>query len=96
MHGLIQAGERTQLAKGIGRFEAVSSEGDNRTVKSEGSGEKDYSKIPSKYIRLETEFVLETKVRSHWEQGGCRWLTNIIPAMYIAIFRRSLALNEFQ
>lgn len=35
----------------------------------------------SKYIRLKTEFVLETKVSSHWEQGGCRWLTNIIPAM---------------
>ena len=47
MHGLIKPGERTQLAKGIGRFEPVSGKGDDRTVEAEeGTGEKDYSNVP--------------------------------------------------
>ena len=47
MHGLIKPGERTQLAKGTGRFESVSGEGDDRTVEAEkASGEKDYSNVP--------------------------------------------------
>lgn len=64
LHGLIEPGECTKLAEGVGGFEAVGGKGDDRTIESdEESGHKGNSKTmcdcDCKYVRLEAELVLE-------------------------------------
>ena len=67
LHGLVQPGERTQLAKGIGRIEAVSGEGDDRTVEAEEGSEKDYSSIPFGVHTPRTRIC--TRDKAKWSSG---------------------------